>query len=213
MDHLQRSAECPNGILLIVDEAHTLPLKLLEEIRMITNVVRGDEPRVRLIVAGGPTLEERFASPKLESLNQRIVARCYLESMNREETTQYVSQQITTVGEAPDKIFSDDAFSAIHIANLARRSSLVRRTKGFIRYPQILRNVQVREKPDFDTLDGVPEIAREIEAALGDSGRLLLRYSGTEPVARVMIEGRDRALISGQAERLAERIRAEIGAT
>ena len=93
-----------------------------------------------------------------------------------------------------------------------RRSSLERRVEGFVRYPQVQRTVQVREKPDFETLDGVLEIAREIEAGLGDSGRLLLRYSGTEPVARVMIEGRDRALIATQAERLAERIRAEIGA-
>ena len=106
----------------------------------------------------------------------------------------------------------DGLLSAIHIANLVRRSSLAQRTRGFVRYPQVQRNVQVREKPDFDTLDGVCEIAREIEVGLGRSGRLLLRYSGTEPVARVMIEGRDRTQITILAERLAERIRAEIGA-
>ena len=54
-------------MLLIVDEAHTLPLRLMEELRLITNLARNGQPRVRLVLVGGPQLEERFASPKLES--------------------------------------------------------------------------------------------------------------------------------------------------
>jgi phosphoglucosamine mutase len=60
-------------------------------------------------------------------------------------------------------------------------------------------------------LPKVAAAAAEIERELGGSGRLLLRYSGTENLARVMIEGRDQHEIERQAERIAEAIKAEIG--
>ena len=85
-------------------------------------------------------------------------------------------------------------------------------TSGMHRYPQLLVNVRVREKRPFDDLPEVQRVAREIEAELGDRGRLLLRYSGTEPLARVMIEGENEREIKAQAGRLAETIRGELGA-
>ena len=51
--------------------AHTLPYRLLEELRLITNLVRDGQSRVQLILAGGPVLEERFAHPKLDSFGRR----------------------------------------------------------------------------------------------------------------------------------------------
>jgi type II secretory pathway predicted ATPase ExeA len=116
IDFLQRSEKCPNGMLLVVDEANTLPLRLLEEIRMITNVVRDGVPRVRLVLVGGPQLEERFASPRLESLNQRIAARCYLQSMTREETAHYVLHQIAQAGGDGESLFTEDALRAVYHA-------------------------------------------------------------------------------------------------
>ncbi len=101
------------GLLLIIDEAHTLPLRLLEELRLITNFVRQGEPRVRLLLAGGPQLEERFASPKLAAFNQRVAARCYLESLDRQQTIEYVRQQIEQVGGDADGIFTADAIGAV----------------------------------------------------------------------------------------------------
>lgn len=116
LDHLQPNEDCPNGILLIVDEAHSLPLRLLEEIRMITNLVRDGQPRVRLILAGGAKLEEKFANPKLESFNQRIAARCYLDSFSRDETIDFVLSRISAVGGKADAIFDEGALRAIHQA-------------------------------------------------------------------------------------------------
>ncbi len=113
IDHLEPSQACPHGMLLLVDEAHTLPLRLLEEIRMITNLVRDGQPRVRLVLAGSPLLEERFANPKLESFSQRIKSRCYLQSMNRDETREYVRSQIQSVGGNPGRVFADAAYRAI----------------------------------------------------------------------------------------------------
>lgn len=116
IDCLRPSDSCPNGILLLVDEAHTLSLKLLDEIRMITNVVREGQPRARLVLAGGTALEERFANPKLESFNQRVAARCYLQSFTRDETFEYIRAQIAWAGADPDSIFPDPAIRAVYQA-------------------------------------------------------------------------------------------------
>jgi phosphoglucosamine mutase len=78
-------------------------------------------------------------------------------------------------------------------------------------YPQILVNVKVKERKD---LDSIPEIAKrmsEIEKMLDGSGRLLVRYSGTEPKVRVMIEGEDQNEIKTLADGLAGIIREKLG--
>jgi phosphoglucosamine mutase len=84
-------------------------------------------------------------------------------------------------------------------------------TAGFTRYPQVLVNVRVREKRPFDEVEEVASAARATKETLGDTGRLLLRYSGTEPLARVMIEGERQDLIEGYANHLASVIEAALG--
>ncbi len=84
--------------------------------------------------------------------------------------------------------------------------------EGFERLPQTLVNVRVREKHPFLEVDEIARSMRETEGALGDRGRLLLRYSGTEPLARVMIEGERQEEIERLASRLAESIRRSLGA-
>lgn len=116
VDYLTQGEDCPQGMLLLVDEAHTLPLRLLEEIRVITNLVAGGQPRTRLVLAGGALLEERLASPKLESFSQRIAARCYLESFNRDETQAYIHAQLANVGGKGEKVIPADACSAVYQA-------------------------------------------------------------------------------------------------
>jgi type II secretory pathway predicted ATPase ExeA len=113
VDFLTSAEKCPQGVLLLVDEAHTLPLKLLDEIRMLTNLVAGGRPCVRAVLAGSPILEERLASPKLESFSQRIVARCYLESFGRTETEQYLAAQIRGAGGSPERVLGHDVAQAV----------------------------------------------------------------------------------------------------
>jgi len=116
LDHLSAPEECPDGILLLVDEAHTLPLRLLDEIRMLTNLVAGGKPRIRLLLAGGTILEERFASPKLESFSQRLAARCYLEAFNLGETEGYIGAELTRVGGRGQGLFPPEACHAVYRA-------------------------------------------------------------------------------------------------
>jgi phosphoglucosamine mutase len=82
---------------------------------------------------------------------------------------------------------------------------------GFQRYPQLLVNIPVREKRPFAEVPAIQRRALEIEEHLGDRGRLLLRYSGTEALARVMIEGESESEVRVQADSLAEVIRTELG--
>lgn len=116
IDRLGQPDERPEGMLLIVDEAHTLSLKLLEELRLLTNLVRSGSPRVRLVMAGAPVLEERFAIPRLASFNQRIVARCLLDSFSAEETREYIRAQTAGAGVDPNTIWSPEALGSVHQA-------------------------------------------------------------------------------------------------
>lgn len=107
----------------------------------------------------------------------------------------------------------DGMITALYILRAMRESgkSLSELTAGFKRYPQTLVNVHVREKRPFDEVPEVARAAREIEEQLGERGRLLLRYSGTEPLARVMLEGEHQDVIERYANNLASVIRESIG--
>ena len=84
-------------------------------------------------------------------------------------------------------------------------------TDGFVRFPQVLVNVKVREKIPFEEVPEIADEVKRIESELGEKGRLLLRYSGTENLARVMLEGESQQEIEAQANRLAEVIREKLG--
>jgi phosphoglucosamine mutase len=90
--------------------------------------------------------------------------------------------------------------------------TLAEMTAGFQRYPQVLVNVRVREKVPFDQLPSVRAEVKVVEEQLSHKGRLLLRYSGTEPLARVMIEGEKQFEIEDYAQKIAEAIKRQIGA-
>jgi phosphoglucosamine mutase len=85
-------------------------------------------------------------------------------------------------------------------------------TEGFTRLPQVLVNVRVREKRPFEEVDEIESCASDVRTRLGERGRLLLRYSGTESLARVMIEGQRQEEIERLAEGLADAIRRNLGA-
>jgi phosphoglucosamine mutase len=80
------------------------------------------------------------------------------------------------------------------------------------RYPQVLLNFPVERKVPIDQLPAVAAAITKIEQALGDDGRVLVRYSGTEPKARVMIEGTDEKVIRAYAEDIAQHMRKELAA-
>jgi phosphoglucosamine mutase len=72
-----------------------------------------------------------------------------------------------------------------------------------VTYPQVLVNVRVREKKDLTSVPAIAACMARVEAALDGQGRLLVRYSGTEPLLRVMLEGRDQQQIQRWAAEIA----------
>jgi phosphoglucosamine mutase len=79
-----------------------------------------------------------------------------------------------------------------------------------VAYPQVLLNVRVKEKRDLRDVPGVAAVMAAVEQRMGGDGRLLVRYSGTEPLLRVMLEGRDQAQIRAWAEEIAEQVRTHL---
>jgi phosphoglucosamine mutase len=108
----------------------------------------------------------------------------------------------------------DGMITAVCLLRAIRESgkTLSQMTDGFVRYPQILVNVRVREKVPFGELASVMAEVDEVEELLSQKGRLLLRYSGTEKLARVMIEGENQYKIESYAQKIAQAIEREIGA-
>jgi type II secretory pathway predicted ATPase ExeA len=113
LDHLLSVDKSPEGLLALVDEAQALSPALLDELRVMTNLVRGGAPRLRLVLAGTSALEESFANPELESFSQRLSARCYLAPFSREETTQFIRAQIAAAAVSPDDVLEESACTAV----------------------------------------------------------------------------------------------------
>jgi len=111
-----------------------------------------------------------------------------------------------------DSPAGDGLLTAIKIASLVsmqgRLESLV---EGLKDYPQIIVNVKVRSKPPLDTLPEVARALAEAESALGENGRIVLRYSGTEPLARVMVEAEHQADVQRFSQSVADALRSSIG--
>ncbi len=108
----------------------------------------------------------------------------------------------------------DGIVSALQLIGVMQetRSSLGELSACLVKFPQVLLNVPVREKPPVETIPGLADRARSMEVEMNGAGRILLRYSGTERLLRVMIEGEEQARIQAMAEELADIVRRSIGA-
>jgi phosphoglucosamine mutase len=125
-----------------------------------------------------------------------------------EQSGHLVDLHCSTTG---DGLLTAARIAVIAAAAAKAGSSISTELAGFRRFPQVLVNVRVTRKPPFADLAGVAAEVTRVEKGLGGDGRLVLRYSGTEPLARIMIEGPDEASIGAYAGALADAIREEIG--
>ncbi len=122
-----------------------------------------------------------------------------------EQSGHLVFREFTTTG--------DGIITALQVLALMKRSGLkLSELAGQMRrMPQVLVNVEVDRKPPLEEVPAVLEEVRRIESRLGENGRILVRYSGTESLVRIMIEGPERAAIEGYAEEVAGAVRRELG--
>ncbi len=107
----------------------------------------------------------------------------------------------------------EDQQPALQALAIIRRTGLGlgKLTAGFQRFPQVLLNVPVAEKKPIASLPEVAKAVQRVEKELDGRGRVLIRYSGTEPKARVMVEGEDEQRVREYAAELAERIARALG--
>jgi phosphoglucosamine mutase len=111
-----------------------------------------------------------------------------------------------------DSPAGDGLLTAVKIASLvASRGSLESLVEGLKDYPQVIVNVKVKSKPPLDSLPQVTEALKEAEKTLAENGRVVLRYSGTEPLARVMVEAEHDADVKRFSESIANALRSAIG--
>jgi phosphoglucosamine mutase len=108
----------------------------------------------------------------------------------------------------------DGLITALAILGIMRSSgeTLSSLAKFVRKFPQVLINVPVREKRDLAEMPAVQEIVTEVETALAGRGRVYIRYSGTEGLARVMVEGEDLTQVERHAGRIAEAVESALGA-
>jgi phosphoglucosamine mutase len=107
----------------------------------------------------------------------------------------------------------DGMLSALQVLAIVRRTgrTLSELSEVMIPLPQVLVNVRVAERKDVADIPPVASVIREVEDKLGQEGRILIRYSGTEPLLRIMIEGQDKYQITAWAKNIAAAVENAIG--
>jgi phosphoglucosamine mutase len=111
-----------------------------------------------------------------------------------------------------DTTTGDGIVTALRFLRICRELEipLSHAAKSLVKYPQVLVNVRVRRKPPLDRVPAIVEAQRRARAIVGDQGRVLLRYSGTEPIARVMAEGPRLAHVRRAVDTLAGAVRNQL---
>jgi phosphoglucosamine mutase len=157
-------------------------------------------------------LDETLAAQQGRVLRTKVGDRYVIEAMMKEDLNvggeqsgHMIFRDFTTTG--------DGAISALQILRVMHETQkpLSELKRCLTKYPQAQRNLRVREKKPLEQLPAVTKLIAETEKELSGAGRVLLRYSGTEPKIRLLIEGRDGDTINAQADRIAALIQAEIG--
>jgi general secretion pathway protein A len=159
--YLRKQSRLNKTVVLIIDEAQNLPLKSLEELRMLTNFQDGNHALLQIILLGQLGLAYMLADPRMEQLSQRVIATCRLEPLDAVETRAYIGHRLQCAGWHGDPTFTGEALSIIYGAT----SGVPRMLNIFC--DRLLLAGSLEEKHEIDAL-----FAREV------LGELRLEHSG-----------------------------------
>jgi phosphoglucosamine mutase len=179
----------------------------------------------RYLKAQGKLKGTRVVATSMSNLGlERVLAREGIELARASVGDRYVLEEMLRSGnvlggeQSGHVIFLDDSpagdglLTAVKIASLVSlHGRLEKLVEGLKDYPQIIVNVKVSSKPPMETLPEVTRALAEAQSALGDNGRIVLRYSGTEPLARVMVEAELQADVQRFSQSVADALRSSIG--
>ena len=121
---------------------------------------------------------------------------------------------LLNIGHFLDHLFTGDGIAtALNVLRVMAETGreLADLASELVSYPQVLVNVRVKEKTDLRSVPAIAASMDRIEGQLAGHGRLLVRYSGTEPLLRVMIEGKDQQEIQGWAREIADSVKQHLG--
>lgn len=157
-------------------------------------------------------LEEALAARGIRLVRAAVGDRYVVEEMERhaallggEQSGHLIRADLTTTG--------DGTLTGLHVAAVVAATGIPLASGArFSRAPQVLRNVKVREKVPFERVPGFPHLVAGAESRIAGSGRILVRYSGTELLARVMVEGTERGTVESIADELAGALQGALGA-
>ncbi|HEX6884816.1 MAG TPA: phosphoglucosamine mutase [Planctomycetota bacterium] len=176
---------------------------------------RGRLPDARIVatVMSNRGLHRALREVGVQVLSVGVGDRRVVEALRREGLALGGEQSGHIVFGAENAYVGDGIYTALRVLRVLqeRKVRLSELAQAFRAFPQVLVNVPVERKPNLSDVPSVMDEVRRVEAELGGDGRVLLRYSGTEPLARVMVEGPDEGLIRRQAQELATCIAREIG--
>jgi phosphoglucosamine mutase len=170
------------------------------------------KPVVVATIMSNLGLERGLAANGIELVRTAVGDKYVLEEMLRrdarlggEQSGHVIYRDFATTG--------DGMLTALRVLEVVKNTgkSLEELVSEFTTYPQRLVNVRVKAKRPLDQLGGVRDAIAHGERELGGAGRINVRFSGTEPVARVMVEGPTEEQVSATADRIADAIRAELG--
>jgi phosphoglucosamine mutase len=172
----------------------------------------GHPPVVVATVMSNIGLERALRAHGIDMIRTPVGDKYVLEEMLRrgaalggEQSGHIIFHRYATTG--------DGLLTALRVFEVMRASGqrLDELTKEIQVFPQLLLNVRVKERRPLEDLPSVAAEIRAAEDSFGDSGRVLVRFSGTEPLARVMVEGPELERVQAFAQRIASSIRAELG--
>jgi len=163
--------------VLIIDEAHLLPLHLLEEIRLLSNFETSREKLVQIILCGQPELGAVLEVPEMRQLKQRVSLRCQVNTMNLIETADYINCRLQVAGAIDDGPFTTEAVLAIH------------RISGGI--PRMVNNICDNALLTGYSQDArciTPEIVTEVAEVLGFQDPLQRRNEVASSTAELQVD-------------------------
>lgn len=151
--------------LVIVDEAQSLTLEAVEELRMLSNLSIGPaRAPFQGIFLGQPEFRTALAQPEMQQLRQRVIASCHLGALGAEDTRKYIEHRLSRVGWQDDPSFSDSAFREIHL----RSAGIPRRVNALCSRLLLLGFLEERHAIDGTAVENV---ANEMAAELGPGDR------------------------------------------
>jgi phosphoglucosamine mutase len=186
--------------ILAIAAVYLLRSERLREKTLVATVMSNFGLDEALAPLGGKVLRTKVGDRYvLEEMVQRNL------NLGGEQSGHMIFRDFTTTG--------DGIVSALQILRIMKSTGkpLSELKRCLAKYPQAQRNLRVKEKTPIEQIPGVQKLVDEAEKELSGKGRVLLRYSGTEPKIRLLIEGRELAQIDRQANRIADAIQSAIG--